>query len=345
MIKSKKMVLVASIFAFATAAFAQEVTFENTLSSDVVNIGSNGDEFEGSFAGFENETVVEYTSDKLDFSLDVLFGIGTAKTLNDKGYLYIGHEDFAAGYSIEDYYVEYRPLDLLGIGIHKAYALAGSYLPVEDDNVADAGNIGSDLGVFIRPIEGLVIAAGLDFTSLFGGDDNFANPLINAGAEYEIADLLLIGASLRNIINDDRSLGAYISFVGVEGLTINGGFTYNGSIADVTGNLASAGVTFEKDAISIGADLAFALAGDEDEDFDLYLGASFGYQISDPFAVSVAATFKSDFDADEDGWELGISPALTFTLNDNNEVGAGADITIAGDSTSLAFPVYWTYSF
>lgn len=345
MIKSKKLVLAASLFAFAAAAFAQEVSFENTVSSDVVNIEINGGEFEGSFAGFENETVVEYSSDKLDLGLDILFGIGTEKTLNDNGYLYIGQEDFAAGYSIEDYFIEFRPVELLGIGFHKAYALAGSYLPVEDDNVADAGNIGSDLGLFIRPIEGLVIAAGLDFTSLFGGDDDWANPYLNAGAEYEIADLLLIGASFRNIINDGRSIGAYVSFIGVEGLTINGGFTYNGSIADVAGNLASVGAAFEKDAISIGADAVIALGGDEDEDFDLYLGASFGYQISDPFAVSVAATFKSDFDADEDGWELGISPALTFTLNDNNEVGAGADITIAGDSTSLAFPVYWTYSF
>ena len=367
MLKSKKLVLAVSVFAFAaTAFFGQEVSFENTVSTDVLNVTVDGGEFEGSFAGIENETVVDFTSDKLDFGLDISFFINAGKVYDDdgnvsRGFLSFGGEGesetftfagkdydswwFGAGYAINDYYIEYRPIDLLGIGFHKSYTLAGSYLPVEDDNVAEAGNIGSDLGVFVRPIDGLVIAGGLDFTSLFGGRKDWANPYLNFGAEYEIADLLAVGASFRDIINDERSIGVYVSFIGVEGLTINGGFTYNGSIADVAGNLVTAGAVFEKDAISIGADAAIALGGDEDEDFDLYLGASFGYQISEPFGVSVAATFKSDFDADEDGWELGLSPAVTYSINDNNEIGAGVDITIAGSTTELAFPVYWTYSF
>lgn len=345
----RKMALVATVFALAASGvFAQEFSFENTLSTDVMNVEIEGSEFEGSFAGFENETVVDFTSEKLDFGLDILFNIGTDKTTDDKGYLYIGTGDNYpyASFSIEDYYIEFRPIDLLGIGFHRSYGLAGSYLPVEDDNVTEAGSIGSDLGVFIRPIDGLVIQAGLDFVSLFGGDDSWDKPKLNFGAEYEFTDLLFVGGALHDIINDDRSMGIYVSFVGLEGFTINGGFTYNGDIADVSGNLLNAGVIFEQDALSIGGDFAVAFGGDADEDFDLYAGVSVGYQITDPFGISVDATFKTDFDAEENGWELGISPAVTYALNDNHEFGAGVDLTFEGGTkTTLAFPIYWTYSF
>ncbi|MCR5217290.1 hypothetical protein [Treponema sp.] len=348
MIKLKKTILVAALLAFSAAAFAQEVSFENTLSSDIVEITVADDETDSSFAGLENNTVVGYTSDKLDFGLDISFFLTTAEVVTGlnktSAYMAIGQGYGLAGYAINDYFVEFRPIELLGIGFHQGYSIAGSYLPVEDSNL-DAGNIGSDFGLFIRPIEGLTIGAGLDFTSLFGGYDDWDSPYLNFGAEYEIADTVSFGAAFRDILNDSRSIGAYVSFFALEGLTINGGFTYNGEFADVAGNLVSAGVIFEKDAISLAGDLVLALGGDEDDGFDFYAGAAFGYQISDPFSVSIAASFKSDFDADEDGWELGINPGVAYAINDHHEVGAGLSLTFTGTETCIAIPVYWTYSF
>jgi len=348
MIKFKKTILVAALLSFSAAAFAQEASFENTVSSDIVEITIADDETESGFAGIENNTVVEFTSDKLDFGLDISFFLTTGEVVTGinktSAYMAIGQDYATAGYSINDYFIEFRPVDILGIGFHQGYSIAGSYLPVEDGSL-DAGNIGSDFGVFVRPIEGLVIGAGLDFTSLFGGYDEWDSPYLNFGAEYAIADTVSFGAAFRDIVNDSRSIGVYVSFFALDGLTINGGFTLNGEFADVSGNLVTAGVSFEKDAMTIAGDLVLALGGDEDEAFDFYAGAAFGYQISDPFSVSIAASFKSDFDAEEDGWELGVNPSVAYAINDNHEVGAGLSLTFAGSETGVAIPVYWTYSF
>ncbi len=53
MIKSKKMVTIAALCAFTAAfSFAQEVSFENKLSSEIVNINITEDDTESTFAGF-----------------------------------------------------------------------------------------------------------------------------------------------------------------------------------------------------------------------------------------------------------------------------------------------------
>ena len=335
MIKLKRLVVATAISIFTAGVFfAQEVSFQNTLSSEIVNINISDDETNSDFAGFENETSVEYSSDNLDMGLTLKFNFAKA----DDDSFAIGTDNFA-----DDYFIEFRPVNLLGFGFHKGYAIAGSYLPCFDGEI-EAANIGSDFGLFIRPIAGLVIATGLDFISYFGRDDE--KPLFNAGAEYTIEDLMAFGASFRNIASDDRSFGAYASFTGLEGITINAGYTYNGSIDDlnISGNLLNAALTFENDALAISADAVFALGGDEDEAFELYTAASVSYLFTEALTASLSGSFSNDFDND-DAWSIGINPAVDYAVNEQNTLGAGFAVNIMKSEKAISFPVYWKYSF
>ena len=335
MIKSKKLVITVALCAFtAVFSFAQEVSFENKLSSEIVNINISDDDTETSFAGFENETSAEYSSDNLDFGLTLKFNL--AQEEDDS--ISIGSEDF-----IDDYFIEFRPIDLLGIGFHRGYSVAGSYLPCLDGEI-EAANIGSDFGLFVRPIEGLVISGGVDFISYLGKDDT--KPLVNFGAEYTVGEMLAFGAAFRNIASDDRTIGAYASFTGVEGLTINAGYTYQGAIEDfnISGNLINAAVMFNKDALGIFADAVFAVGGDEDDSNELYTAADVSYQITDAFSVGLYGSFTNDFDND-DSWCIGINPKASYMINEHNTVGGGLYVNIMKEAKNISFPVFWKYVF
>ena len=335
MIKSKKLVIAGALCAFTAAlSFAQEVSFENKLSSEIVNINISDDDTETSFAGFENETSAEYSSDNLDFGLTLKFNL--AQEEDDS--ISIGSEDF-----IDDYFIEFRPIDLLGIGFHRGYSVAGSYLPCLDGEI-EAANIGSDFGLFVRPIEGLVISGGVDFISYLGKDDT--KPLVNFGAEYTVGEMLAFGAAFRNIASDDRTIGAYASFTGVEGLTLNAGYTYQGAIEDfnISGNLINAAVMFNKDAIDIFADAVFAVGGDEDDSNELYTAANVSYQITDAFSAGLNGCFTNDFDND-DSWCIGINPKASYMINEHNTVGGGLYVNIMKETKNISFPVFWKYVF
>ena len=334
MIKSKKLVITAALCAFTAAfSFAQEVTFENKLSSDIVNIEITDDKTESSFAGITNEATAEYTSDKLDMGLTLI-----TEVTKDEDSLAIGSDAF-----VDDYFIEFRPVSLLGIGFHKGYNAAGAFLPCLDSEI-EASNFGSDLGVFIYPLEGLVISGGVDFISYLGKDDT--KPLVNFGAEYTFEELISFGAAFRNVASDDCTIGAYASFTGVEGLTLNGGFTYNGEIEDfnIAGNLINAAVMFDKDAIGIYADVVYAAGGDEDDSNELYTAVNVSYQITDPLSASLYGSFTNDFDND-DSWCIGINPNVSYDLNEHNSVGCGVYVNIMKEAKNISFPVFWKYVF
>jgi len=335
MIKSKKLVTIAAVCALTTAfSFAQEVSFENKLSSNLVDINITDAGSETAFSGFENETTVEYSSDQLDMGLTVKFNISK----EDDDSISIGAEDF-----VDDYFIEFRPIELLGLGFHKGYAVAGSYLPCLDGEI-EAANIGSDFGLFIRPIDGLVLAGGIDFISYFGKEN--VKPLFNAGAEYAVGEMVTFGAALRNIASDDRTFGAYASLNAVEGLTIDAGFTYKGEIEDynIAGNLINTGIIFNKDSLGIFADVVFAAGGDEDPENELYAAACVSYQINDAISASLSGSFTTDFD-NEDSWAIGLCPAVDYMINENNSIGASIYVNIMKAAKALSFPIYWKYTF
>ena len=270
----------------------------------------------------------------LDFGLTLKFNL--AQEEDDS--ISIGSEDF-----IDDYFIEFRPIDLLGIGFHRGYSVAGSYLPCLDGEI-EAANIGSDFGLFVRPIEGLVISGGVDFISYLGKDDT--KPLVNFGAEYTVGEMLAFGAAFRNIASDDRTIGAYASFTGVEGLTLNAGYTYQGAIEDfnISGNLINAAVMFNKDAIGIYVDAVYAVGGDEDDSNELYTAADVSYQITDAFSAGLYGCFTNDFDND-DSWCIGINPKASYMINEHNTVGGGLYVNIMKEAKNISFPVFWKYVF
>lgn len=334
MIKSKKIMIATVLCAFSAFSFAQEVTFENKLSSGLVNINISDDKTDTGFAGIKNEANAEYSSEKLDIGVKLIVDI--AKEDDDS--LSIGSEGF-----VDDYFIEFRPVDLIGIGFHRGYSVAGSFLPCLEKEI-DASNFGSDLGLFLYPLEGLVVSAGVDFISYLGREG--AKPLVNFGAEYAVGETIIFGAAFRNIVSDDRTIGAYASFTGLEGLTLNAGFTYNGEIEDfnISGNLINAAVMFNNGPLGIYADAVFAVGGEKDLANELYAAAYANYYFTDNWFAGLYGCFTNDSDND-DAWCVGINPSVGYTFNENSTVGAGVYVNVMKDTKTISFPVYWKYNF
>ena len=335
MIKSKKMVIAAALCAFTAAiSFAQEVSFENKLSSGLVNIDIINGDSDTSFAGITNEAEAGYSSEKLDMGVKLIIDVMQEADNS----ISVGSDRF-----VDDYYIEFRPVKYLGIGFHRGYNVAGSFLPCLEKEI-DAANIGSDFGLFAYPIDGLVISGGIDFISYLFKQDS--KVLVNFGAEYSVGEIIAFGAAFRNIASEDRSMGAYVSFTGVEGLTLNAGFTYNGEIEDfnIGGNLINAALMFNKDALGIYADAVFAVGGEPDAFNELYVAANVSYNFTDTLFAGLYGCFTSDFD-DNDAWCIGISPSVGYMFNEHNTVGASVYVNLMKDTTSISFPVYWKYVF
>lgn len=350
----KKLKFGAAVAAFSLVAgfaFAEtEVSVSNKVESDLVNIEKVGDESNNDFAGIKNKTSFEYTSEKVDALLELEFWSTKKTTAADKDYFAVGHtEDDAAGYDFGDSYIEVRPFEQLGFEFHEKVWTAGSYFPIWDDN-ASSGNIGSDFGVLVRPAEGLVIGAGLDFVSAFGNDDE--KPVANFGAEYT-TEQFAVGAAVRNVAggDDELSFGIFGSLLSVENLNLNAGFAYNDSVEPdvgaVNGDLLTLGATWEKDALHAALDLATNFGSSEDQEYDLYAAVSVGYNITEDLSADCAVAAVLDFESDDlkkADERFHINPSVTYTTG-NHEFSAGVNIFIGEDYSCVNFPVSWTYNF
>lgn len=375
----KKIFAVVGAAFVASAVFAEvSVKYSNKLSSNIVEISNSKSKVEvggttisddkdsdTSFAGIKNKSAVDFKSDKVDAGITVYVNGNTKKYTNDNG---DEKTAWLQSWKLDDWYIEFRPVNILTLGISDSFYTPGSYLPVEDDNVAN-GNLGSDYVVTLRPIQGLRIAGGLDNESyLFNSK---VKPVLNFGADY-VADVFSVGATFRNVVGGSGNFGfgAYGSFSGLEGFEFTLGYSYNNeAFADVDGNLLSLGVSFGKDALSLAADFVTNFGSDDafsvdfssisnDIDiggFDLYAGLSAGYQITEALGASVTFTYKTEFDDKLSASVITIEPDVTFAINDNNEIGAGVGIKIdnlgyensgvkiSGSGTVITIPVYWKY--
>lgn len=336
---NKKLFAVVAAAAVAGSAFADvELSFSNEVSSDIVNvtIPKDGDS-SASFAGITETASVEVTSDRVDAGLEVSFSFN----VNDDDALADskGNSKWAnlAGYEIDDYYIEFRPVDILTLGFHDSIFTPGSYLPVEDDNLGN-GNLGSDFVLCLRPIEGLRATAGIDFVSYFGHED-FDAAKLNFGIDYT-TDAFSAGAALRDVINN-FGFGVFGALTAVDGLNLTAGFAYNDEFADVAGNLLSVGASYDiTDSLSAALDFVTNFGDDGN---DMYVGASCAFGATDALELSLAGTFKNDFDAD-DSSVISVEPGVTYTVG-NHEFGFAVSLEFANDETALAFPISWTYSF
>lgn len=352
----KKIKFSAAIAALAVVsgfAFAEpEFSFSNKVSSDVVNIENEGDDSDTSFAGIKNKTSFEFTSEKVDALIEAVFW-STQETDeknpldkdDDKDYFGIGTQD---SFDFGDTYIEVRPFDFLGFEFHEKVMTAGSYFPIWDDN-ASSGNIGSDFGVLVRPVEGLVIGGGVDFLSAFGHDDK--KPLINFGLEYA-NDSFALGGAVRNVAGgDDFSFGVFGSLLSVEDLVMNLGFAYNDAVepdvGTISGNLLTFGGTYEKDSFHSAWEFATNFASSDDKEYDFYVAAAAGFNITEDFSADCELATSLDAESDDDkkaDARFQVKPSVTYTLG-NHEFSAGVNVIFGEDYSCVNFPVHWKYSF
>ncbi|MBQ2552737.1 MAG: hypothetical protein II563_07840 [Treponema sp.] len=244
--KKGAVAAVAALVLGTSAAFA-EVSFTNKVKSGIVDItflekGKGVDVF---FSGISERIEAEYTSDKFSFGAD---GELTLDAQPGPQYIY-PDASFTEAYRFMDlkwtdldFYLEFRPWNFLTIFLSDEIYTPGSYLPVVGFNMG-SGNLGSDFGVLVTPINGLRIAAGLDVISYFGGDAkndkdvwihtpiSEALPKLNIGVDYTYKNMWSVGLVARNILNwtpyKDASIGLFGSFTGVEGWAFYSGLMFN----------------------------------------------------------------------------------------------------------------------
>lgn len=234
----KKIALALAAIAFSASAFAADVSFYNKLYEEDPFYFHNdyADENSKDFPVLKDEMSVEYQSEHVDASITAVAGLDD---FDDKHFGIDGY--------IDDWYVEYRLLQPLTLGLHDNIYMDGSALPVYDDNLS-GGDIGSDgFTVVYRPSflnDALRIAATLPFNFtkddfneddtnwLKTKDDDDDTKYVNLGlgAIYD-HEFFQIGVTVQDILDsDERVFGSYISFPNlfgaVEGLTIGGGFTH-----------------------------------------------------------------------------------------------------------------------
>ena len=373
----KKLLFVLSATLFAASSFAQEFSFSNEVSTDVFHMTHIDDlqkpmeEDDTDFAGIYDEVTVDFSSEKLDFGFNSKFGIDDFDddaNFDEKRI----HEDPSDGvYAIAmddfDYYVEFRPIDVLALGLSMDYETAGAYLPVWDDTI-EAGKLGSDgLSLVVKPVQGLRIVGTIpfnfDFVNTLNGskDDGYNKFYFGAGVDYTMENVFTAGINIDDIADSDfRQIGLFASLTAVENLVLNAGLTIatedNPASIDfdfwgfelLGETLITAGASYELEALSLAAD--FAVNTDsEKSDYDLYTGVNVGYQINEQLGLAVKGVLGLDLGApegqDEADTLFGVEPSVSFALNENNEFSAGVDVEIVGSNRYIAIPLSWVYKF
>ena len=238
----KKLALVlAAALCISAGAFAEQpktISFKNEVSSDTVRLLLPNENPVAGFAMYE-VAGAEFEAERLDAAIQVGFH-----------WLFPSEKyaEFDWDADALDYYVEFRPIEVLTVFFHDEVYTNGSRLFVASRNAAGnertptegstrlfnfkygtaAGNLGSDFGLCWRPIGGLRIAAGADFLTGIGTDHS--RPVINFGVDYTYGSVFSAGVTVRNPFSytNKIAVGAFFSFTGVQGLTLNAGYTFRG---------------------------------------------------------------------------------------------------------------------
>ncbi|MCR5699264.1 MAG: hypothetical protein K6G52_06445 [Treponemataceae bacterium] len=314
--------------------------FNNTVHTDTVVVNADG----ASFAGMYEEMEAGYNSDILD-----IYAKGRI-ILNEEYANFIGYDHSETRFGIK-----YKPLAELELGIGQAYYIPGSYMAVEDDNVA-IGNIGTaGFNLAYKPLSGLTFVASFDFVS--GVYNNYiydaaGNYIFNTGfgGWYEFVKdgeedpFFTVGAAFEYNRNGDVDnpyhAGIYASCAPVAGLSLYAGYTYNAPEGDLyieADHAINFSASYEAGDFYCGADY------NTDMGENLYTGVLFGYVVED-FDISLCATAVAEYEAFAEG-EFCIAPGCTWQINDNHSFGFGVDINFAGGAwDSIDIPLEWCFS-
>ncbi len=359
----KAFAVTAAFLAAGACAFAEtSVNAYNKISSGIVNITSPKDgDTTTKFDGIKNKSHVELTSDRVDGLIEITTSL-TAGSYSGTSIAGVTITDstgyFGLTQSVSDYYIEFRPIDLVTIGFHDGIPTAGAYLPYYDDSLS-AGNMGSDLVLCLRPIEGLRISGGVDlplkvFTADSYKDSNVVDA--NFGIDYAYNDFGAFGVAVRNVAAKttdsngnkvwDGTLGVYASLTEFadKGLSfVNVGFALNAdNDVGVDGNILSVGSCYTNGALTVALD--FVTNFEAEGDKDLYFALCPTYGLTDAitlgFGFSTLASYAEDSNA-----SLNFYPFVDYVIG-NNKFEAGVNVAITTNTeTSVSIPVYWKYTF
>ena len=390
----KKIAIAAfAALAFVGSAFADvKLSFENKVYEDdavwakfgkdetgISAYGVPADKTEKDFPAIKNSMKVELESDQVDAMVK---GIWDLDDDDDSEHYYVEG-------SIDDWYIEFRPVEILTLALHDNIYSEGSYLPIYDDNL-QGGNIGSDgFTVVVRPNafnKALRIAATIPWgwrNYINGKEEDYEDENFHVGAGFIFSlPQIEIGATFQQPnCSDDRLIGASVAFptlFGIhEGLKLSAGFT-NSKAKDagfddliyedwggVEGeNIVNAAVTFEQDALSLAAEVVYAI--DQDEPTygpygnylvgECYAALTCGYSVTEQLTLGVTGkiiTYKeSDGVSISPMWSAGIN--ADYDLDEHNSFGAGFEfISWSGFEfgskkydgvNGIKVPVYWKWS-
>ncbi len=344
--KKTMVVLAGAILVLASAVYADDaitVSSSNEIGSDIVTVTDD----DNTFAGMYDEFIMDMTSERVDAGLDIKLqmttdsdGVPEAVSWND--------DDF-------DWYAAFRPVNFITLGFSTDFFLSGSYLAVEDDNIA-GGKMGSDgLTVAYTGISGLTLAvtAPFGFDSEEDGPNKFDDDdkddederYFDAGfgGEYNFGGKAALGAVIHDIANSDtRGWGIYGSLTPVENLALYAGFAYRDTegLCDIVDkHLINASIAFTPGNWDFAADYITST----DEDF--YTGLNIGYDVSDSVNVAVGGTLNGEYSDRANGTYV-LKPAVTYTHSSLGEFKAEVDIAfVEEDFDNMTLPVYWKYSF
>ncbi|MBR1537688.1 MAG: hypothetical protein IJ630_12225 [Treponema sp.] len=351
--------IIASLVAIAIAssvAFAEvKFSFYNKLYEDdpIAYHSDADDETVTDFPAIKERMYFEVLTDRVDAM------VKATVALNDYDEKHFGLQG-----SLDDWYIEFRPIEILTLGMHTGIFSDGSYLPIYDDNLY-AGNIGSEgFTVTLRPAKDQDLRIALTAPFSFDGSDdakdvNWLNGNKDDGEDEEFnigigaiygQDLFQIGLSLQDVIDsDERQFGAYINLptlFGVsESLTLGAGFAhtwadYATAFNDLTAfggigyeNLLNAYATFDLDKVSFAAELLYNLGGNDDvfldDDGETFIGFDLYSALSVSFGLSDAltatATGKILVDMTSNGAENAYAAAFALDYDINDNNTVGVE--------------------
>lgn len=364
---NKKMLtsLAAIAMLGASALWAQEISFTNELSSDIVTIDKIFEDDETSFAGITENAAVEFSSEKVDAYLEVEFTLGTGKGNETSE---TNHLNFA--WTDLDFWLHFRPIEILTLAFHDDLWMNGSYLPLWDDNVSAGGLGSSGFSVMVEPLEGLRIAATIPMDNL---DDEIANFLngkeedgehkpfnFGIGAEYDFGEMFSVGAKVNDIIDGDEiSFGVFamVRPFQSDDLIIRAGYShyekmgvleeldYSENMLLAGQNIFNASVEWNVSDFSIVAEIAADTDVDDDESiYDMYIGAGIGYAFNENFSVGLGGQCFLDLGETDSKPLFGFEPSLAAAFG-NHEFSIAADFEFYDGNIFVQFPISYVYSF
>ncbi|MBR4463788.1 MAG: hypothetical protein IKS40_04190 [Treponema sp.] len=327
----KLMMGFAALLAAMGFAFAEtEISFTNKLYMEDAFWGHDdaADENVKFFAPVKNKFDLQLESEKLSGQV--------------KGIVYFmdfGGETYGFAGELKDAWVEFRPIEQIGLAFRENIVAWPSTLPIYDDDL-QSGNIGSNgftAWYAPSPLGGaLKIAATVpidwylnDATyavvapNYFNGKDSEGNNNkfnFGLGAAYT-HELFEISFSAGNIINNDaRKLGGTVGFPNlfgaVENLNLGFGYEYNKEgdgysdfinyltvVGGVGGqNLFNAVLTYEGKGFAITAEGVTNFSEDSklaNETHDIYGALEFDLGLTEQLTLALTGKILSDFTPDD----------------------------------------------